>query len=103
MVTTWLSRLAQTLVAVGALIIAAGIVWPSQVHGHVRIGFSLLVVAAMVTFTRHYLLRTPWPSRYGGGLVHERTHPVAYRISFLATIVIFSFIAWILLHDYIAL
>ena len=98
---SWLSWLARSLVVIGAVLIVCAVLWPLQMHAGIRLGLAAMVIAAMATFTRHYLLRTPFPRRYGG-IVEVRAQPFAYHVGFAVLIALFSFVAWVLLHEYIA-
>ena len=96
---TWLSWVARSLVTVGVIAIVLAVVWPVQMSPYMRVGLAALIGGAIVTLTRHHLLRSPLPVR-GGRIIEEKSRPIAYRLSFAFAIALFLFIGWVLLYGH---
>jgi hypothetical protein len=87
------------VVLAAAIVLAVGFVAPGVIRGEV--GLLLLVVAVLVALTGHYLAASPIPVR-GGAVLRKSTHPIAYRLWFVAALALFGLIVVVLARSYIA-
>ena len=96
-----LSLCSWGLVGLGVAAIVASIAFPLEHPRKIYLGLALLALAFVVRLVKQYLMRAPWPSR-GGALVEASAHPIAYQLSFFASVALMGLIVWVLLRGYIA-
>jgi hypothetical protein len=90
---------ARGFVVLGAVALVIAAIFPTSLSPYAFLGLALWVLALLLTLSRTYILRAPWPG--AGGLFEHKAHPVGYHASFFVAIAVFGFILAVLIRAYV--
>lgn len=90
-----------TLIALAIVLLAIAILSPASHWPYLFGGLIFLVLAFLCALWRIFFLKLPISSR-GGAIMTVETHPMSYRVAFLAGSLFGAFLLYVLIHSYLS-
>ena len=96
-----LKRATFALITLAIVSLAMAILAPVSSSPYFFCGLVALVLAFLCALWRIFFLKLPIHSR-GGAIMTAETHPMSYRIAFLACSLFGAFLLYVLIHSYLS-